>query len=106
MIYLKHIYQNCKTREKVFGAIMSQEVEVKVEKKFALHIPKAIAERLDLREGGKMSLCIEDNKLILEPKRIKHAVELAVKGKKFASVSFEEIEKISQEEQGKYENSP
>lgn len=55
MIYLKHIYQNCKTREKVFGAIMSQEVEVKVEKKFA-------------------------------------------------SVSFEEIEKISQEEQGKYEN--
>jgi hypothetical protein len=57
MIYLKHIYQKCKTREKVFGAIMSQEVEVKVEKKFA-------------------------------------------------SVSFEEIEKISQEEQGKYENSP
>ena len=28
-------YQNCKTGEKVFGAIMSQEVEVKVEKKFA-----------------------------------------------------------------------
>jgi AbrB family looped-hinge helix DNA binding protein len=85
---------------------MSQEVEVKVEKKFALHIPKAIAEQLDLREGGKMSLCIEDNKLILEPIGITNAVELAVKGKKFASVSFEEIEKISQEEQGKYENPP
>jgi len=102
MIYLKHI----KIVKKVFGAIMSQEVEVKVEKKFALHIPKAIAEQLDLREGGKMSLCIEDNKLILEPIGITNAVELAVKGKKFASVSFEEIEKISQEEQGKYENPP
>jgi AbrB family looped-hinge helix DNA binding protein len=81
-------------------------VEVKEEKKFALHIPRAIAERLDLWEGGKMSLCIEDNKLILEPIGITNAVELAVKGKKFASVSYEEIEKIGQEEQGKYENPP
>ena len=32
-------------------------------------------------------------------------VEVKVE-KKFASVSFEEIEKISQEEQGKYENPP
>jgi len=78
---------------------MNQEATVRVGKKFALHIPKALAERLDLREGGKMSLCIEGDKLVLEPLRSRDAVELAVKGKKFASVSFEEVEKISLEQQ-------
>ena len=85
---------------------MNQEAKVKIGKKFALHIPEALAERLDLREGGRMSLWIEEDKLILEPIRVRDAVELAVKGKKFASVSFEEVEKISLEEQGRYENSP
>jgi AbrB family looped-hinge helix DNA binding protein len=74
-----------------------EEAEVKVKKKFALHIPKALAERLDLREGGKMSLCIESDKLILEPLRRRDTVELAVKGKKFASVSFEEVETRKEE---------
>ncbi|MBL7117359.1 MAG: AbrB/MazE/SpoVT family DNA-binding domain-containing protein [Candidatus Syntrophoarchaeum sp.] len=85
---------------------MNQEAEVKIGKKFALHIPEVLAKRLDLREGGKMSLCIEGDKLILEPIGIRDAVELAVKGKKFASLSFEEVEKISKEEQGRYENPP
>ena len=85
---------------------MNQEAEVKIGKKFTLHIPKALVERLDLREGGKMSLWIEEDKLILEPIRIRDAVELAVKGKKFASLSFEEVEKMSFEEQGRYENPP
>jgi len=31
-------------------------------------------------------------------------VELAVKGKKFASLRFDEVEKISEEEQRTYEN--
>jgi AbrB family looped-hinge helix DNA binding protein len=75
---------------------MSQEAMVKIGKKFALHIPEALAERFGLREGGKMSLCIEGDKLVLEPIGIKDAVELAVKGKKFASLSFEEVEKITQ----------
>jgi len=74
------------------------EAEVKVKKKFALHIPKALAERLDLREGGKMSLCIEGNKLILDPIRIRDAVERANKGKKFTSLSFEEVETRKEEE--------
>ncbi len=82
---------------------MNQEAKVKIGKKFALYIPKALAERLNLREGGKMSLCIEGEKLILGPIKISDAVELAVKGRKFASLSFEEVEKISGEEQARYE---
>jgi antitoxin MazE len=88
------------------GEIMNQEAEVKIGKKFALHIPEALAEKLDLREGGKMRLCIEGYKLILEPIGIIGALELAVRGKKFASLSFEEVEKISEAEQGRYENPP
>ena len=77
---------------------IGEEAEVKVKKKFALHITEALAERLDLREGGKMSLCIEGNKLILDPIRIRDAVGLANKGKKFTSLSFEEVETRKKEE--------
>ena len=64
---------------------------------FSLRIPKTLAERLDLRKSDKMSFHLEGSKLILEP--VRDAVELAVKGKKFASISFEDVEKISMEEQ-------
>ena len=89
---------------------MDQEAEVKVGKKFAVSIPKALAERLDLGEGGRVSFQFEEGKLILVPvrrrARIKDAVELAVRGKKFASLSFKEVEKVSMEEQSRYENPP
>jgi len=48
---------------------MAQEAEVKFGKKFVVHIPEALAERLDLREGGKLSLYIEGDKLVFEPLR-------------------------------------
>jgi antitoxin MazE len=64
-----------------------------------VHIPEALADVLDLREGGKMNLWIEEDKLILEPIRVRDALELAIKGKKFASVSFDEVKKMSLEEQ-------
>jgi antitoxin component of MazEF toxin-antitoxin module len=85
---------------------MAQEAEVKFGKKFVVHIPEALAERLDLREGGKLSLYIEGDKLVFEPLRRKSAVELAVKGKKFASLRFDEVEKISEDAQRNYENTP
>lgn len=80
---------------------MNQEAEIKVGKKFALSIPKVLAERFNLEEGGSVRVQLEGDKLILVPvkRRIKAAVELAIKGKKFASLSFEEVERISAEEQ-------
>jgi len=77
---------------------IGEEAEVKVKKKFAPHIPKALAQRFDLGEGGKMRLCVEGNKLILDPIRVRDAVELANKEKKFASLSFEEVETRKEEE--------
>ena len=49
-----------------------------------------------------MSLRVKDNKIILEQD---NAILLSLKGKKFAKISLDEIGKISEEEQNKYENS-
>lgn len=47
-----------------------------------------------------LSLRVEENRIILEPN---DAVLLSLKGRKFARISPEEVERISREEQGRYE---
>ena len=66
-----------------------------------MHIPKAIAEELNIKEGDILSLKIKDNKIILEQN---DAIFLSLKGRKFAKASLEDIDRISEEEQRKYEN--
>ncbi|MEM1646489.1 MAG: AbrB/MazE/SpoVT family DNA-binding domain-containing protein [Ignisphaera sp.] len=78
------------------------ETKVRVGKKLTIHIPKGIAEELNIKEGDILTLKVKDNKIILE---VNNAVLLSIKGKKFARISPDEVERISEEEQGKYEGS-
>ncbi len=77
------------------------KTKVRVGKKLTIHIPKAIAEELNIKEGDILSLKIKDNKIILEQN---DAIFLSLKGRKFAKASLEDIDRISEEEQRKYEN--
>ncbi|QXJ28846.1 hypothetical protein J5U23_01715 [Saccharolobus shibatae B12] len=78
------------------------ETKVKVGKKLTIHIPKGIAEELNIKEGDILTLKAKDNEIILE---VNNPVLLSIKGKKFAKISPDEVEKISEEGQGKYEDS-
>ncbi|MBB5254791.1 AbrB/MazE/SpoVT family DNA-binding domain-containing protein [Sulfurisphaera ohwakuensis] len=77
------------------------KTKVRVGKKLTIHIPKAVAEELNIKEGDILSLRVKDNKIILEHN---DAILFSIKGKKFAKITLDEIEKISEEEQNSYEN--
>jgi AbrB family looped-hinge helix DNA binding protein len=71
--------------------------EVRVGKKYAIYLPKAIAQALKLKEGGKALLTLTDTRVVLE--KLQDPLELALEGKKFASVTPDGVEAISLEEQ-------
>ena len=75
------------------------KTKVRVGKKLTIHIPKAIAEELNIKDGDILSLRVKDNKIILEQD---NAIWLSLKGRKFAKMTVEEIEKISEEEQTRF----
>ncbi len=81
---------------------MSLTITSKVGKKFALYIPKRIVKALEIKEGDKIRICVEEGRMIVEI--IKDPLELALKGKKFAKISTEEVEEISLKEQKKHES--
>ncbi|MBS7612311.1 AbrB/MazE/SpoVT family DNA-binding domain-containing protein [Candidatus Bathyarchaeota archaeon] len=84
---------------------MSLAVEAYVGKKYAIYLPKAIVKALGIREGCKVLLRVSGGILVLEV--VRDPVELALSGRKFASISPGQIEAISLEEQAKYvEGSP
>ncbi len=72
-------------------------VRVKVGKRRTVVIPKKIAEELGVEEGMFMRIEIDEGKIILKPEL--DAISIAVKGKKVAKVTLEELERISVEEQ-------
>ncbi|MBP1357268.1 MAG: AbrB/MazE/SpoVT family DNA-binding domain-containing protein [Sulfolobus sp.] len=79
------------------------KTEVRVGKKLMIRIPKGIAEELGIKENDKLLLrVIGRDKIVLEV--IRDPVWLALHGKKFASVTLEEIENISEEEQKRIED--
>ena len=78
------------------------ESPVQIGEGLSFCIPRAIAERLGLREGSSIIMRVEEGKLLLQS--AEDAIELALRGKKFASLSPEEAEKISLEAQKSYEN--
>ena len=79
------------------GNDMKSEVKVRISKKFTLYIPKAIAESVGLEEGGFVKMKVEGRKIVLEP--IPDPFDVALKGPKFAKITFEEFERESEETQ-------
>lgn len=82
---------------------MSLTVETRVGKKYTIYLPKAVVEATGLREGGRVLLRVAGNTVILES--LQDPIELALSGKKFASMKPEEVEAISLEEQASHAKS-
>ena len=80
---------------------LSLKVSARIGKKYALYLPKSVVDLLKIREGDKVKISVEGKKMIVEI--IRDPIDLALHGKKFAKISAEEVERISLEEQGKYE---
>lgn len=72
---------------------------VRVSKKNTIYIPKDIAEKLGISEGAYLELRVEGGKLVATP--IPDPFWLALRGPKFAEATLEEVERTSEEEQGK-----
>jgi len=79
---------------------MSLTVETRVGKKYAVYLPKVIAEAVGLKEGERVLLRVAGKTVVLES--LKDPIELALSGKKFASIKPEEVEAISLEEQASH----
>ena len=82
---------------------MGLEVVTKIGKKFTLYIPKSVVDELGVKEGDKVRITVEGKKMVVEV--IKDPIDLALHGRKFARISADEVERISLEEQSKYEGS-
>lgn len=80
---------------------MSLEVSAKIGKKFTLHLPKRVVDYLKIKEGDRVRISVEGKKIVVEV--IRDPIDLALQGKKFAKISAEEVERISLEEQSRYE---
>jgi AbrB family looped-hinge helix DNA binding protein len=74
---------------------------VRVSKKNTIYIPKDIAGKLGIVEGSYLELRVEGDKLVATP--ILNPFWLTLKGTKFAKTTLEEIERVSEEEQSRYE---
>jgi len=62
-----------------------------------------VVEALNLKEGGKVLLKVAGNSVVLES--VQDPVQLALHGKKFASLTPSQVEAISlEEQQGTAEN--
>ncbi len=82
---------------------MSLEVSARIGKKFALYLPKSVVDLLKIKEGDRVRISVEGRKIVVEV--VRDPIDLALHGKKFAKISAEEVERISLEEQSKYEGS-
>jgi len=78
---------------------LSLTIKSRVGKKYAIYIPKVIVEALGLKEGESILIGVSGNSLIIE--KLQDPIHLALHGKKFASITPEEAEEISLEEQEK-----
>ena len=76
--------------------------EAKVSRKRLLAIPKAAAERLGIREGSRVKIYVERDRMIIEP--IRDAIWYALYGPKIGYISFKDLEEESLREQKKIEN--
>jgi AbrB family looped-hinge helix DNA binding protein len=65
---------------------------VRVSKKLAIYIPKAVAEQLNISEGDKLLLEVRDGKIILGP-----MPKLLVRRRYWSEATVEEVEAESEE---------
>jgi len=84
---------------------MNLTIETFIGKKYAIYLPKAIVKALNLKEGERVLLRVTGTTLVLET--LQDPIQLALSGKKFASITPDQAEAISLEEQaGHVEGSP
>ncbi len=74
--------------------------EVRLGKKYALYLPRSIVKALGLKEGDKLTLIVEGNRIII--KKSKSFFEAALESRKVLRLSPEEIEKASLEMQKEF----
>ncbi|MBS7612514.1 AbrB/MazE/SpoVT family DNA-binding domain-containing protein [Candidatus Bathyarchaeota archaeon] len=79
---------------------MTLTIEARVGKKYAVYLPRAVVEALGLKEGERVLLRVSGNALVLET--LQDPIQLAISGKKFASITPRQIEAISLEEQASH----
>ncbi len=79
---------------------MGLKAEGQIGKKHTIYLPKAVVDEANLEVGMKIIITVEGNKIIIEP--VPDPISLAIHGKKFASMTLEQIEAISLEEQSKH----
>ena len=78
---------------------LSLTFEVRVGRKYAVYLPKAVVEAMGLREGSRVLLRVSGGTLIMEV--LHDPISLALSGRKFAHITPEEVEEVSLEEQAK-----
>ena len=76
---------------------MGLTIEAKVGKKYAIYLPKAVVNAMELKEGQKVLLKVSDRTVILQS--VQDPIELAVSGTKFSKLTPEKAERISLEQQ-------
>ncbi len=76
---------------------LSQAVVSRVSKKGAIYLPKHIMRSLGVKEGDKVLMKVEGNKLVLE--FVPDPLSLALRVKKWAKTTVEEFEAESEAEQ-------
>jgi len=64
---------------------------IHVGKRYAVYIPKKVANDLDLEEGDTLILEVEDDKILLKPVRKMETV------KPWTTIEPEEVEKVGEE---------
>lgn len=76
--------------------------ESKVSRKRLLAIPKAAAEKVGIKEGSRVKIIAEADKIVIEP--IRDAIWYALHGPKIGYIGFKELEEESLHEQEKIKN--
>ncbi|MEM2082291.1 MAG: AbrB/MazE/SpoVT family DNA-binding domain-containing protein [Candidatus Bathyarchaeia archaeon] len=76
---------------------MNLKIKIRIGKRYAIYLPRAVVEALDLKEGEELLLGISGKALVLEA--LGDPIQLALSGEKFASITPEGVEAISLEEQ-------
>jgi len=79
---------------------MGLTTESRIGKKHTIYLPREVVEEAEVQEGMKILITVEGNQIIIEP--LPNPVTLAVEGEKYATLTLEEMEVISREEQSKY----
>jgi AbrB family looped-hinge helix DNA binding protein len=76
---------------------MGQALEAKIGRKYAIYLPKAIVKELDLKEGEKVLLSVSGKTVVVQS--LEDPIKLALSGEKFSSITSQEAERISLEQQ-------